>query len=164
MSQVSTEFLGNVVNLISSIGGPFSRTVDALTVNFNPMTDVEVWVDGIQIQVKSFLYDAATTTYQLYLGISLTTDNVVQVIHHMPNPPFTVSPYLAVDNSGTFIYAMISSVPQLIEVLDSIESRLYGFAVVCGVPKVLSYLEITEFGPFVYADVDGTLQPIGVYL
>jgi len=102
MSQVSTEFLGNVVNLISSIGGPFSRTVDALTVNFNPMTDVEVWVDGIQIQVKSFLYDAATTTYQLYLGISLTTDNVVQVIHHMPNPPFT---------SGTILhgFAVVAS-------------------------------------------------------
>jgi hypothetical protein len=70
--------------------------VDAVTVNFNPTTDVEVWVDGLQIQVKSFLYDADTTTYQLYLGISLTADNVVQVIHHMPNPPFT---------SGTTLYS-----------------------------------------------------------
>ena len=106
MSQISSEFLGNMVSLVSSVGGPFSR--------------------------------------------------VVQV----PDNP----PYLAVDNSGTFVYAMINSVPQLIEVLDSFESILYSFAVVCGVPGVLSYLEITEFGPFVYADVDGTLQPIGVYL
>jgi hypothetical protein len=131
MSQISSEFLGNTVTLVSSVGGPFSRVVDAVTVNFNPTTDLEVWVDGIQVQVKSFSYDAATTTYQLYLGISLTTDNVVQVIHHTPNPPFTVSPYLTVDNFGTFVYAMVGSVPQLIEVL--LESRLYGFAVVCGV-------------------------------
>jgi len=96
MSQISSEFLGSMVTLVSSVGGPFSRTVDAVTVNFNPTTDVEVWVDGLQIQVKSFLYDADTTTYQLYLGISLTADNVVQVIHHMPNPPFT---------SGTTLYS-----------------------------------------------------------
>jgi hypothetical protein len=153
-----------MITLVSSVGGPFSRTVDALTVNFNPMTDVEVWVDGLQIQVKSFLYDADTTTYQLYLGISLTADNGVQVIHHAPNPPFIVSPYLVVDNSGTFVYVMTNSIPQLIEVLDSADSRLYGFALVCGISRVQSYLEITEFGPFVYADVSRTLQPIGVYL
>ena len=86
--QCSATFFGNMVNLVSSVGGPFSRTVGMTVVNFNPAKDIQVWVDGNQTQVKSFSFNSATSTYQLYLGVSLTSANVVQVIHHMPNPPF----------------------------------------------------------------------------
>src|ERR1017187_758873 len=56
--------------------------------SFDPRRDLEVYVDGALIPVRSFTYDATNNRYLLYMSQNINLQGVVQMIHHMPNPPF----------------------------------------------------------------------------
>jgi hypothetical protein len=88
-SQVSANCIGNLVNLVSSISGPFSRTVNGTAVAFNPITDLEIWLNGTLISVESSGFSASTNTYMIYLSVFPDSGDLLQIIHHMPSPPFT---------------------------------------------------------------------------
>lgn len=55
---------------------------------FNPVRDLEVYVDGTLIPVRSFSFDADNNRYLLYLEQRFNLQGVIQIIHHMPSPPF----------------------------------------------------------------------------
>lgn len=103
--QVSALLDLNVTNLITlqlNIQGPFRR-FDAsrnAMMYFNPNTDIEVYVDGILTSVASSSYDVTSNAYHLYLKVPISSDNVVQIIHHMPAPPFVQTTSLGVFSFG----------------------------------------------------------------
>ena len=69
--------------------GPFTQ--DGPLGQFDPRRDLEVYVDGTLITVRSFVFDGANNRYLLYMSQNFNLQGVVQVIHHMPNPPFNDS-------------------------------------------------------------------------
>lgn len=59
--------------------------------NFDPRRDLEVYVDGVLTSVRSFTFDSLNNRYLLYTENAFNLQGVVQVVHHMPNPPFQYS-------------------------------------------------------------------------
>lgn len=57
-------------------------------VEFDPTQDVEIYVDGLLIPVATASYDAINNRYLLFMAQAINLQGVIQVIHHMPNPPF----------------------------------------------------------------------------
>jgi hypothetical protein len=58
---------------------------------FDPRRDLRVYVDGTLVSVRSFVFDLPNNRYLLYMSQNINLQGVVQVIHHMPNPPFMCS-------------------------------------------------------------------------
>jgi hypothetical protein len=56
---------------------------------FNPQRDLEVYVNGAVATMVSFRFDAANNQYLMFLGQVFDPASLVQVIHHIPDPPFT---------------------------------------------------------------------------
>ena len=56
---------------------------------FNPARDLDIYVDGVQQIVQTFSFDQNNNRYLIYLSGSFNLQGVVQVVHHMPSPPFT---------------------------------------------------------------------------
>jgi hypothetical protein len=57
--------------------------------SFDPRRDLEVYVDGQLIAVHTFSFDTVNNRYLLYMDSAINLQGVIQVVHHMPNPPFT---------------------------------------------------------------------------
>jgi hypothetical protein len=68
--------------------GPFSS---AVTGSFDPTKDVKVYVDGEGLNITSYIFDSVNNRYLLFADKTFNLQGIVQVIHHMPNPPFTDS-------------------------------------------------------------------------
>ena len=74
--------------LLGEVGGPL---VAEGTGPFDPRRDLGIYYNGDKIVPISFLYDAPNNRYLLYFDLTFSFDPVpplIQVIHHMPNPPF----------------------------------------------------------------------------
>jgi hypothetical protein len=71
---------------LDSYIGPFVQ--DGPLGPFDPRRDIQVYVDGVQQTIQSFAFDAPNNRYLLYLSQQVNLQGVVQVIHHMPSPPF----------------------------------------------------------------------------
>jgi len=83
--------------ILGTYTGPFTQA--GPLVSFDPRRDLEVYVDGALIPISSFTFDNNSThtnnvRYLLYMNQSINLQGVVQVIHHMPNPPFQSSQVL----------------------------------------------------------------------
>ncbi len=70
--------------------GPFIQ--DGPLGVFDPRRDLEVYVDGQLIPVRTFAFDTANNRYLLYMDIPFNLQGVIQIVHHMPNPPFIINP------------------------------------------------------------------------
>ena len=57
-------------------------------VEFDPTVDVEIYVDGLPVAVQTASYDAINNRYLLFMERNINLQGVIQVIHHMPSPPF----------------------------------------------------------------------------
>ena len=68
--------------------GPFVQPAPGTLGDFDPRRDLEVYVDGILVPVQTFSYDSINNRYLLFLEKTIDLQGVVQVIHHMPDPPF----------------------------------------------------------------------------
>src|ERR1700739_4809130 len=55
---------------------------------FDPRRDLEVYVDGVLTPIITFTYDSANNRYLLYTQNPFNLQGVIQVVHHMPTPPF----------------------------------------------------------------------------
>ena len=53
--------------------------------------DLEIYVDGLPVSVKTASYDAVNNRYLLFMDRDINLKGVIQVIHHMPKPPFQYS-------------------------------------------------------------------------
>jgi hypothetical protein len=67
--------------------GPFVQ--DGPLGEFDPRRDLQVYVDGVLIPVKSFAFDATNNRYLLYMVQTINLTGVIQIVHHLPSPPFT---------------------------------------------------------------------------
>lgn len=66
--------------------GPFTQ--DGPLGTFDPRRDLQVYVDGVLIPVRTFYYDRDNNRYLLYMDRVFNLSGVIQLIHHMPDPPF----------------------------------------------------------------------------
>ena len=80
--------------LLAPVLGPFIQNGPLGA--FDPRRDLEVYVDGKLIPVQTFSFDANNNRYLLFMDQAINLQGVVQVVHHMPSPPFisTVNPPL----------------------------------------------------------------------
>lgn len=65
--------------------GPFESLVLGF---FDPRRDLELWVDGKQLVINNFSFDAINNRYLIYTANPFNLQGIVQLIHHVPNPPF----------------------------------------------------------------------------
>ena len=67
------------------ISGPlFSITLGM----FDPRRDLDIYNGGQPMTVSSYTWDPVRNRYVIFLDGELDFDAPVQLIHHMPNPPF----------------------------------------------------------------------------
>jgi hypothetical protein len=66
--------------------GPFSQ--DGPLGQFDPRRDLEIYVDGRRVPIVTAFFDQPNNRYLMFTDRSINTDGVVQVVHHIPNPPF----------------------------------------------------------------------------
>ena len=80
--------------LLTPVLGPFAQ--NGPLGDFDPRRDLEVYVDGERIPVRTFAFDANNNRYLLYMDKQFNLQGVIQLVHHMPSPPFlaTVNPPL----------------------------------------------------------------------
>jgi hypothetical protein len=59
-------------------------------VEFDPTNTehLEVYVDGLPLVIESASFDPVNNRYLLFAEKAFNLQGVVQVIHHMPSPPF----------------------------------------------------------------------------
>jgi hypothetical protein len=74
--------------------GPLS--IPSTEAGFTPASDLRIFVDGILMPVQSAVFDSGVNRYLMYTTQPIATTSLVQVTHHMPNPPFKTA------NSVTF--------------------------------------------------------------
>ena len=55
---------------------------------FDPRRDVTIYNGGSPMGVSSYTYDPARNRYLVFLQAPLDFDRPIQVIHHVPSPPF----------------------------------------------------------------------------
>ncbi len=55
---------------------------------FNPIRDLSIWVDGSLQTIQSWSFDTTNNRYLMYLNQAVNAQGFVQVVHHVPNPPF----------------------------------------------------------------------------
>lgn len=72
--------------------GPLTQTGPLGT--FNPTRDLEVYVDGTLFTVQSWSFDVAFNRYLLFLPQQFDLQGIVQLLHHMPSPPFFSANFL----------------------------------------------------------------------
>jgi hypothetical protein len=72
--------------------GPFTQ--DGPLGAFNPFRDVSIYSDGSLQTVQSWAFDTTNNRYLIYLVQAIDPQSFVQVIHHVPNPPFEIFAFL----------------------------------------------------------------------
>jgi hypothetical protein len=80
--------------VLTPVLGPFVQ--NGPLGDFDPRRDLEVYVDGELVPVRTFAFDANNNRYLLYMNKQINLQGVIQLVHHMPSPPFlaTVNPPL----------------------------------------------------------------------
>ncbi len=66
--------------------GPFTQ--DGPLGAFNPARDLSIYVDGVLQAISSSSFDTNNNRYLIYLVQAIDPQGFVQVVHHVPNPPF----------------------------------------------------------------------------
>ena len=84
-AETNGPFSNRVVLNCAPLHGPFAS---ALLGQFDPRRDLQIYVDGDLLNIVSFSFDQANNRYLMFADRSFNLQGIVQVIHHMPNPPF----------------------------------------------------------------------------
>jgi hypothetical protein len=74
------------IALGGAVQGPFVQ--DGPLGLFNPIRDLQVYVDGALLTIQTWTFDQANNRYLLYATTAFNLQGLIQVVHHMPNPPF----------------------------------------------------------------------------
>ena len=73
--------------LLGDYIGPLIQPISP-PIEFDPTVDLEVYVDGVPLVIKNASYDAVNNRYLLFADRPFNLQGIIQVIHHMPSPPF----------------------------------------------------------------------------
>jgi hypothetical protein len=74
---------------LGSIQGPFVQ--DGPLGEFNPARDLQFYCNGALLTVQNSTFDANNNRYLVYFTQAFNLQGVIQVVHHMPDPPFQFS-------------------------------------------------------------------------
>jgi hypothetical protein len=55
---------------------------------FNPSRDLQVYADGQLLPVQTWSFDSTYNRYLLYMATQFNLQGAIQLVSHMPNPPF----------------------------------------------------------------------------
>lgn len=69
--------------------------------SFDPRRDLEVYVDGQFVPIQSYQFDSNSDSYLISLVRQINLHGVIQVVHHMPSPPFLDSISCATGATGS---------------------------------------------------------------
>ena len=90
LAQTNASFPNRIQLFMSPFIGPLMQ--DGPLGYFDPRRDLEVYVDGELLTVNTFSFDSDNNRYLLYMASQFNLAGVVQLIHHMPSPPFQGQP------------------------------------------------------------------------
>jgi hypothetical protein len=86
IAETNAPFPNRIQIILNPLIGPFTQ--DGPLGQFDPRRDLQVYVDGVLQPVQTFAYDANNNRYLLYMEQEINLQGVIQIIHHMPSPPF----------------------------------------------------------------------------
>ena len=85
--EINSPYSNRIQLVLGDWIGPLTRPTSPPT-PFNPMTDLEIYINGKVTSVTSWSFDSINNRYLLFTGVTIDQSGVIQVIHHMPSPPF----------------------------------------------------------------------------
>jgi|SRR5208282_453098 len=85
-AQTNQPYPNRIAIYLAPYVGPFFQ--DGPLATFDPRRDLQVYVDGALQTVQTFSFDAANNRYLLYTAQPFNLQGVIQIVHHMPDPPF----------------------------------------------------------------------------
>jgi hypothetical protein len=85
-AQTNEPYPNRIQIVLAPFFGPFVQ--DGPLGAFDPRRDLEVYVDGVLQPVQTFAFDAANNRYLLYMQNAINLNGTIQIVHHVPSPPF----------------------------------------------------------------------------
>jgi hypothetical protein len=85
-AQTNLSYPNRIQLVLAPLQGPFAQ--DGPLGAFDPRRDLRVYVDGTLQTVQGFSFDAANNRYLLFTATAINLQGVIQVVHHVPSPPF----------------------------------------------------------------------------
>lgn len=142
---------------------------------FNPARDLSIYVDGSLQTVQSWAFDGTNNRYLIYLVQAIDPQGFVQVVHHVPNPPFVAflsgSPVSALFVPGFALVATYIPTGDVVSPFMSLvaDPNIVNDIAGSPVPNSVFLLWLTEGVPqVVITDTNGLntmlLGPSGVYI
>src|SRR5258708_5213318 len=86
-AETNAPYPNRIQLLLAPFVGPFVQ--DGPLGAFDPRRDLSVYVDGQLLTVQTFSFDAVNNRYLLYMSSAFNLQGLIQVIHHIPSPPFS---------------------------------------------------------------------------
>ena len=87
--ETNAPFPNRIQLILDGVSGPLVQ--NGPLGQFDPRRDLELYIDGILTPVYTFTYDVTNNRYLLYTQNAINLQGVIQVVHHMPDPPFGFS-------------------------------------------------------------------------
>lgn len=91
-ATINAPFPNRVALYCAPLTGPFTHPVFG---GFDCTRDIGLWFNGVVLRVTSFTFDANLDRYLMYTPNVFLSGNpvvdaasVLQIVHHVPNPPF----------------------------------------------------------------------------
>ena len=84
--QTNSPYANRIQLVLAPFVGPFVQ--DGPLGAFDPRRDLEVYVDGVKQVIQTFSFDAPNNRYLLYMANAINLQGTIQVVHHVPSPPF----------------------------------------------------------------------------
>lgn len=85
-AETNAPYPNRIALYLAPYVGPFFQNGPLVT--FNPIRDLQVYVDGTLQTIQTWSFDSVNNRYLLYLNQAFNLQGVVQVVHHVPDPPF----------------------------------------------------------------------------
>ena len=85
-AQTNSPYPNRIQLVLAPFNGPFIQNGPLGA--FDPRRDLQVYVDGSLQPVQTFSFDAGNNRYLLFMASAINLQGVIQIIHHVPSPPF----------------------------------------------------------------------------
>jgi hypothetical protein len=105
-AQTNQPYPNRIQIVLAPFVGPLVQ--DGPLGSFDPRRDLQVYVDGTPTTVQTFSFDAANDRYLLFTASTFDLQGVIQIVHHVPSPPFQASASPSLQVPGFAITASFS--------------------------------------------------------
>lgn len=86
-AQTNAPYPNRIQIVLNPFVGPFVQ--DGPLGAFDPRRDLRVYVDGVLQTIQSFSFDQVNNRYLLFMASQINLQGVIQIVHHVPDPPFS---------------------------------------------------------------------------